>query len=38
MIPHDTLPWSWWALLAALCVLLALLGGFVWDVLALYLF
>ena len=24
-------PWDWWALLVALCVLLALLGGLVQD-------
>jgi len=30
-------PWDWWALLVVLCVLLALLGGLVWDSLTLLL-
>jgi hypothetical protein len=27
----EPLPWPWWALFLALCVMLALLGGLVWD-------
>jgi hypothetical protein len=33
---HDDdeggLPWSFWSLFLALCALLALLGGVVWDI------
>ena len=32
---HDPFPWSWWALMLALCVFLAVLGGLAWDILAL---
>jgi hypothetical protein len=34
-VDHESqsFPWFWWALFLALCVLLAVAGGVVWDLL-----